>query len=36
MGENLASYTSDKRLINRLHRELKKLKSPKINDPIKK
>jgi hypothetical protein len=27
---------SDKRLITRLYRELKKLNSPKINDPIKK
>jgi hypothetical protein len=31
-----ASYTSDKRLITRIYRELKKLKSPKINEPIKK
>jgi hypothetical protein len=31
-----ASYTSDKRLITRIHRELKKLNSPKINEPIKK
>jgi hypothetical protein len=31
-----ASYTSDKRLINRIYRELKKLKSKKINDPVKK
>jgi hypothetical protein len=31
-----ASYTSDKGLITRIYRELKKLKSPKINDPIKK
>jgi hypothetical protein len=30
------SYTSDKGLIIRMYRELKKLKSPKINDPIKK
>jgi hypothetical protein len=29
-------YTSDKRLITRIHRELKKLTSPKINEPIKK
>jgi hypothetical protein len=27
-----ASYTSDKRLITRIYRELKKLNSPKIND----
>jgi uridine kinase len=31
-----ASYTSDKRLITRIYRELKKLKSPKINELIKK
>jgi hypothetical protein len=34
--ENIASYTSDKGLINRIYRELKKLNSPKINEPIKK
>jgi hypothetical protein len=31
-----ASSTSEKGLITRIHRELKKLSSPKINDPIKK
>jgi hypothetical protein len=31
-----ASYTSDKGLITRIHRELKKLNSPKINEPVKK
>jgi hypothetical protein len=31
-----ASYTSDKGLIIRIYRELKKLNSPKINEPIKK
>jgi hypothetical protein len=31
----LASYTSDKGLITRTYRELKKLNSPKINEPIK-
>jgi hypothetical protein len=31
-----ASYTSDNGLIMRICRELKKLNSPKINDPIKK
>jgi hypothetical protein len=31
-----ASYTSDKSLINKPYRELKKLNSSKINDPIKK
>jgi hypothetical protein len=31
-----ASYTSDKGLITRRYRELKKLNSPKINEPIKK
>jgi hypothetical protein len=31
-----ASYTSDKGLITRIHREHKKLNSPKTNEPIKK
>jgi hypothetical protein len=31
-----ASYTSDKGLITRIYRELKKLNCPKINEPIKK
>jgi hypothetical protein len=31
-----ANYTSDKGLITRIYRELKKLKSPKINESIKK
>jgi hypothetical protein len=31
-----ASYTSDKGLITRIYRELKKLNSPKINESIKK
>jgi hypothetical protein len=31
-----SSYTSDKGLITIIHRELKKLNSPKINEPIKK
>jgi hypothetical protein len=30
-----ASYTSDKELITRIYGELKKLNSPKINEPIK-
>jgi hypothetical protein len=32
----IASYTSDKGMITRIYRELKKLNSPKINEPIKK
>jgi hypothetical protein len=32
----LANYTSDKGLITRIYRELKKLNSPKSNEPIKK
>jgi hypothetical protein len=36
VGEIFASYTSDKELIARLYRELKKLNSPKINESIKK
>jgi hypothetical protein len=32
----LAGYISDKGLITRIYRELKKLNSPKINDPVKK
>jgi hypothetical protein len=31
-----ASCTSDKGLITRIHKELKKLNSPQINEPIKK
>jgi hypothetical protein len=31
-----ASYTSDKGLITRIYRELKKLNSPQINEPIRK
>jgi hypothetical protein len=35
--ENIfVSYTSDKGLITRIYKELKKLNSPKINEPIKK
>jgi hypothetical protein len=34
--EIFASYTSDKGLITRIYRELKKLNSPKINEPMKK
>jgi hypothetical protein len=34
--KTFASYTSDKRLITRIYKELKKLNSPKINDPMKK
>jgi hypothetical protein len=35
VGEIFASYTSDKGLITRIYRELKKLNSPKISKPIK-
>jgi hypothetical protein len=38
VGENIChpTYTSsDNGLITRIHRELKKLNSPKINEPIK-
>jgi hypothetical protein len=31
-----ASYTSDKGMLTRIYRELKKLNSPQINEPIKK
>jgi hypothetical protein len=34
--KTFASYTSDKGLINRIYRKLKKLNSSKINEPIKK
>jgi hypothetical protein len=34
--KTFASYTSDKGLIIRIYRELKKLNSPQINEPIKK
>jgi ribonucleotide reductase beta subunit family protein with ferritin-like domain len=34
--KGLASYTSDKGLITRIYRELKKPNPPKINEPIKK
>jgi hypothetical protein len=36
LEKTFASYTSDKGLITRIYRELKKLNSPKINEPIKK
>jgi hypothetical protein len=34
--KTFATYTSDKGLITRIYRELKKLNPPKINEPIKK
>jgi hypothetical protein len=34
--EILAGYTSEKGLITGIYRELKKLKSPQINEPISK
>jgi hypothetical protein len=34
--KTFASYTSDKRLITTINRELKKLNSQKVNEPIKK
>jgi hypothetical protein len=36
IGEIFASYTPDKELITKIYRELKKLNSPQINDPMKK
>jgi hypothetical protein len=37
VGENICQlYTSDKGLITRIYRELKKLNSPKINESINK
>jgi hypothetical protein len=36
VGENISSYTLHKGLITRIYRELKKLNSPKIKEPIKK
>jgi hypothetical protein len=36
MGENLCHYTSDKGLITRIYRELKKLSFQRINNPMKK
>jgi hypothetical protein len=34
--KRFSSYVSDKALITRIYRKLKKLNSPKINDPVKK
>jgi hypothetical protein len=36
VGENLASYSPNKGLISRIHRELKKLNPQRINTPMKK
>jgi hypothetical protein len=36
VGENICSCISDKGLITRIYKKLKQLKSPKINEPIKK
>jgi hypothetical protein len=36
LEKTFASYTSDTGLITRIYRELKKLNSPKINEPVKK
>jgi hypothetical protein len=36
VGEIFASYTSDKDLITRIYRELKKINSPITNEPLKK
>jgi hypothetical protein len=34
--KNFVGYTSDKGILTRVHRELKKLNSQKVNDPMKK
>jgi hypothetical protein len=36
MGEIFASYSSDKGIISRIYRKLKKLSPQRINTPIKK
>jgi hypothetical protein len=36
MGEIFVSYTSDKGLITRIYKELKKLTSQRINNPLNK
>jgi hypothetical protein len=36
MEENLSSCTSERGLITGIYKELKKLNSPKTNDPMKK
>jgi hypothetical protein len=34
--KKIASYISERRLITRIYRELKKLNSPEVNEPLKK